>query len=201
MFFLTKPSRERIQRFIDSQRTAPFNYAEIGASSGQLPSGYWINHARIHLGHGEETFKLAIEALRSWKMFDLGWASICWPDAPIDVGTTVAVLARHFGCWSLNPARIVFLIDEDDGRVRKTGFAYGTLRAHAMQGEETFIIEWHRDDDSVWYDLRSFSRPGQMLTRIVLPIVRWLQKRFARDSTQAMLHCVAGAGRAKMRSM
>ena len=201
MFFLTKPSNERIQRFINSQRQAPFNYAEVGASLGPLPAGYAINHGRIELGHGEATFNQAVEALRSWKMFDLGWASICWPDAPIEVGITVAVLASHFGFWSLHPARIVCLIDDDDGRKWRVGFAYGTLEAHGMQGEETFIIEWHRDDESVWYDLRSFSRPGQMVTKLALPIVRRLQKRFARESTQAMLCCLAGGGRAKMRSM
>ncbi len=192
MFFLIKPSSKRIQRFIDSQRQAPFNYAEVGASLGPLPPGYAVNHGRIQLGQGEAAFEQAVEALRNWKMFDLGWASVCWPDAPIEVGTTVAVLARHSGFWSLHPARIVSLIDEDDGRKRRAGFAYGTLEAHGMQGEETFIIEWHHDDDSVWYDLRSFSRPKQMLTKLGYQIARMLQKRFARESTQAMLKAVNG---------
>jgi uncharacterized protein (UPF0548 family) len=193
MFFLIKPSSKRIQRFIDSQRPAPFNYAEVGASLGPLPPGYAVNHGRIQLGQGEAAFEKAVEALRNWKMFDLGWASICWPDAPIEVGTTVAVLARHFGFWSLHPARIVFLVDDDDGRVRRSGFAYGTLRGHGEQGEETFIIEWHRADDSVWYDLRSFSRPGELLTKLSNPIVRSLQRRFARESAQVMFRVVNGA--------
>jgi uncharacterized protein (UPF0548 family) len=190
MFFLIKPSTKRIQRFIDSQRQAPFNYAEVGASLGPLPSGYAANHGRIRLGQGEAVFEQAIEALRKWKMFDLGWARVCWPDAPIEVGTTVAVLARHFGFWSLHPARIVFIVDDDDGQVRRSGFAYGTVRGHGEQGEETFIIEWRRADDSVWYDLRSFSRPGELLTKLSNPIVRSLQRRFARESTQAMLEAV-----------
>jgi uncharacterized protein (UPF0548 family) len=125
MFFLTKPSKERIERFINSQRQAPFNYAEVGASLGPLPAGYVVNHGRIELGRGEAMFGKAVDALRNWKMFDLGWASVCWPDAPIEVGTTVAVLASHFGFWSRHPARIVCLIDEDDGRKRRLGFACG----------------------------------------------------------------------------
>ncbi len=190
MFFLTKPSTERIERFIDSQRRAPFNYAEVGASLGPPPAGYAINHGRLRLGQGEAVFKQAIKAMRNWKMFDLGWASICWDNSPIEIGTTVAVLARHFGFWSLHPARIVMLIDDDDGRKRRIGFAYGTLQAHGMQGEETFIIEWHRDDESVWYDLRSFSRPRQRLAKLGYPVARALQKRFARESPQAMLRAV-----------
>lgn len=190
MFFLTKPSRERIQRFIDSRQKAPFNYAEVGQSLGPTPAGYADNHRRIKLGYGETTFNKAVEALRSWKMFDLSWTSVCWPDAPIGVGTTVAVLARHFGFWSLHPARIVFLLDDNDGRMRRRGFAYGTLEGHGEQGEETFIIEWLHADDSVWYDLRSFSRPGQLLTTLGNPVVRMLQRRFARESTQVMLKAI-----------
>ena len=194
MFFLTKPSRERIQRLIDIWRKAPFNYAEVGQSLGLTPAGYADNHGRICLGRGESTFNRAVEALRSWKMFDLGWVSVCWSDAKIEVGTTVAVLARHFGFWSLHPSRIVFLVDEDDGRMRRSGFAYGTLRGHGEQGEETFIIERRHADDSVWYELRSFSKPGQLLTALGYPITRMLQRRFARESTQMMLRTV-GEGR------
>jgi uncharacterized protein (UPF0548 family) len=194
MFFLTKPSRERIQRLIDISRKAPFNYAEVGQSLGPKPAGYASNHGRVRLGYGEAAFNKAVEALRRWKMFDLDWVSLCWPEAEIEVGTTVAALARHFGFWSLHPARIVFLIDDGDRRMRRSGFAYGALQGHGEQGEETFIIERHFADDSVWYDLRSFSRPGQWLTMLGYPIARGLQKRFARESTQVMLKAV-GEGR------
>jgi uncharacterized protein (UPF0548 family) len=190
MFFLTKPSRERIQRLIDSRRKAPFNYAEVGQSLGPTPAGYAANHGRVRLGYGGAIFNKAVEALRGWRMFDLGWVSLCWPDAEIEVGTTVAALTRHFGFWSLHPARIVFLVDDDDARMRRKGFAYGTLQGHGERGEETFIIEWLHSDDSVWYDLRSFSRPGQLLTALGYPIARMLQNRFARESTQMMLKVV-----------
>jgi uncharacterized protein (UPF0548 family) len=193
MFFPTRPSRERIQKFIDSERDAPFNYSEVGATRGVLPAGYFVNHGRIRLGQGESVFRKAVAALNAWKMFDLDWLELCWPDAPIEEGTVVGVLARHLGFWSVNPTRVVFLLDEADGQMRqmrRTGFAYGTLRAHGMQGEETFIIEWHRGDDSVWYDLRSFSRPKRLMTALGYPIVRRLQRRFALESPLAMLRAV-----------
>src|SRR5262245_44309849 len=41
-----------------------------------------------------------------------------------------------------------------------------------------------------WYDLRSFSRPGQALTALGYPIARMLQNRFARESTRRMLKAV-----------
>jgi len=117
---------------------------------------------------------------------DLGWVDVFPSDAPIVAGTNVAVIARIFGVWFLNCCRIVYTVD-DDGPVRSVGFAYGTLPEHAESGEERFTVEWHRRDDSVWYDLLAFSRPNQFLARIGYPVARTVQKRFATDSKKAML--------------
>src|SRR4051794_19315424 len=106
-------------------------------------------------------------------MFSLGWTPLCWPDTPIRFGADVAVLIRHFGFYSLNGARIVYVID-DDGPPKRLGFAYGTLLEHAESGEERFMVEWNREDDSVWYDLLAFSRPRNFLSRLGFPIARIL---------------------------
>lgn len=186
MFSLTKPSAERIQRLINDQRELPFSYPEVGATNSTLPAGYNIDHNRIRLGQGEQTFHRAVAAVRSWKMHDLGWLELCWPDAPIEVGSTVAVLCWHFGFWSCHPARIVYVIDEADDHSRRFGFAYGTLPAHDEQGEERFLIEWQREDDSVWYDILAFSRPASIWAKLGKPLVRMLQKRFGKDSKQSL---------------
>ena len=47
------------------------------------------------------------------------------------------MLARVLGMWTLNAARVVFVIDEP-GRF---GFAYGTLPRHVESGEERFLVE------------------------------------------------------------
>ena len=78
--------------------------------------------------------------------------------------------------------------------VERFGFAYGTLPGHAERGEERFSVEYHAENDSVWYDLFAFSRPGP-LARLAYPFARSLQKRFARDSKAAMLEA-AGAEKA-----
>jgi len=191
MFALTKPSPERIQRFLDTQRHLPLLYANVGATNAQPPAGYKIDHNRIQLGYGEQTFHRAIAAERDWKMHDLGWLELCWPDAPIEVGSTVAVLCSHFGFWSCHPAKIVYVIDEEDEHSHRFGFGYGTLPAHDEEGEERFLIEWRRKDDSVWYDILAFSRPASMMARLGYPLVRMLQKRFGKESKSAMLRAVA----------
>ncbi|MEK6323520.1 MAG: DUF1990 family protein [Acidobacteriota bacterium] len=85
-----------------------------------------MDHNRIRLGTGPEVFKRAVEALKRWEMFNIGWLHLCWPAAPIETGATVAVLAHILGFWSLNACRIALVIDEHR-EVRKFGFAYGTL--------------------------------------------------------------------------
>jgi uncharacterized protein (UPF0548 family) len=122
-------------------------------------------------------------------MFAIPWITLCWPDTPVEVGATVALLARHAGLWHLNACRIVYVIEES-GEPRRFGFAYGTLPPHAERGEERFSVEFHHADSSVWYDLFAFSRP-RTLARLAYPYARILQRRFARDSMLAMKQAVA----------
>jgi uncharacterized protein (UPF0548 family) len=112
----------------------------------------------------------------------------------------VVVIARLFGLWWLNACRIVYLVDEP-GPVQRYGFAYGTLPEHAESGEERFTVEWHEQDDAVWYDILAFSRPQQLLARLGYPLTRRLQKRFARDSATAMQRAVVeGQAAAQVKS-
>ena len=189
MFQFSEPSTQRISRFLDAQRGATFSYDEVGASRGdaKVPTGYAVDHNRVRLGEGRETFDRAVAALYTWKMFDLGWARVVPEGAPVEVGTTVAVLAKHYGFHSLNPCRISYTIEQDGGDLARRGFAYGTLPDHGEKGEERFTVEWRRIDDSVFYDLYAFSRPNQLLAKLGYPLARHLQHRFARDSLQAMV--------------
>jgi uncharacterized protein (UPF0548 family) len=60
-------------------------------------------------------------------------------------------LARHYGFWSLNACRVVYVVD-DRGAQPRYGFAYGTLMEHAETGEERFTVELRPKDETVWYD-------------------------------------------------
>jgi len=190
MFWLKRPSRNQISQFLDFHKDAPFSYSEVGNTAGDLPTGYRIDHNRQKLGRGAETYERAVAALKHWKQFDLGWVQIVPDETPIEVGAVVGVLTRHFGFWSLNACRIVYLIDES-GPVRKFGFAYGTLSDHVERGEERFTIEHDLADGAVWYDILAFSQPSKLLVKLVLPVARMLQKRFAEDSKRRMLNSVA----------
>ena len=165
-------------------------------TQGSAPTGYQADHNHIRLGSGATAFAAAVAALQGWKMFDLGWLELTPADAPIEVNVTVCVRVRHFGFWSLNACRIVYVVDED-GPVKRFGFAYGTLADHAERGEERFTIEWNREDDSVGYDILAYSQPRHRLARLGYPLARMMQRRFARDSKQAMWRAVNICGKLK----
>jgi uncharacterized protein (UPF0548 family) len=146
---------------------------------------------------GPQTFVRAAGALRSWKMYETGWTKPCWPDAPITGGTVVGVLGRHPGLWSLNACRIVHVIEEEALLLKRYGFAFGTLPGHVERGEERFTVEWHRADDSVWYEVFAFARPAHPLASVGPPFVRLVQRRFAAASLRAMVAAVnAGCSQA-----
>ncbi len=189
MFNLTAPTEDVVRRFILKQKDSGFSYPEVGASATTAPVGYNVDHNRIQLGKGEATWQRATKAIRGWQMFSLPWVGFHWPSAPIQIGTDVAVSIHHFGFYSLNACRIVYVVDEESP-TKRFGFAYGTLAEHAESGEERFTVEWNREDDSVWYDILAFSRPRQALARVGYPLSRLLQKRFAVGSKAAMLQAV-----------
>lgn len=187
VFLLRQPTDLAIRSFLHAQSQLNFTYPETGATRNTVPAGYVVDRTRILLGTGQEFFSRALEGLNRWRQFDLGWLQAFPSDTPIKADKVVAILARSCGLWSLNAARIIYIIDEP----QRFGFAYGTLPGHVEMGEERFLIE-RTSDDCVWYDILAFSRPRHLLTKLGYPFVRRLQKRFGRESAVAMQRFVHG---------
>ena len=165
-----------------------FTYPDIGSSAvGTFtPTGFVLDHTRVELGRGSTVFERGRDALKGWNQFKLGWLQAFPDDTPIRVGETVIVLARVFGFWWTNAARIVYVIDESTESTARFGFAYGTLPDHVERGEERFLIEWDRATDVVSYDILAFSRPRHFLTRLGRRQARAMQLRFGQQSAAAM---------------
>ncbi len=186
MYLFKKPSHERISRFIASQSPLDFTYPSVAATrDGQSPAGFVVDHSRIRVGSGQTTFAAARRALSEWQHYRFDWIELHRPDVDPASDQTVGVLARALGLWVLNACRVVYVLDENEP-IRRFAFAYGTLPDHAESGEERFQVEWHPQDDSVWYDILAFSRPNHIFARLGYPYVRRKQKQFARESKLAM---------------
>ena len=196
MISFRKPSTESLRRILAAESQLDFTYTGIGTTAGDtasllapqtsLPVGYVVDRTRVELGKGAQVFESAQVALRGWQQFSLGWLEAFPNDTAIRQGETVLVLARAFGLWWTNAARIVYAIDEQSDAAHRFGFAYGTLPGHVESGEERFLIEWDRATDIVWFDILAFSRPRHFLSRLGYRRVRAMQKRFGQQSAAAM---------------
>jgi uncharacterized protein (UPF0548 family) len=188
MFFIRRPSRQTLERFLLDSQQRPLSYEPIGIVRERI-AGADLDEQIVVIGRGRADFDRARDALFAWKQFDIGWVATFPHDAPLAVGTEVALLIRHLGFWSLNGCRIVYQVGGREDATR-FGFAYGTLTNHAKNGEELFEVFVDGDTDEVKYRIRAVSWPQAVLAFIGQPIARMLQARFRRHSAAAMRRAV-----------
>ncbi len=129
MFLLRRPTVETTRAFLAAQARLDLTYPAVGATA-TAPPGYAVDHTRVRLGQGRQVFAAAKAALERWEQFRLGWVEAWPPETPIRAGKVVAVMARLCGLWVLNASRVVDVVNEE-GPVRRFGFAYDTLPGHA----------------------------------------------------------------------
>jgi uncharacterized protein (UPF0548 family) len=199
MFLLRRPSSVEIERFVDRSHDLRLSYGPIGIVREPLDHGR-LDEQVVPIGHGKADFERARIALAAWKHFDLGWVEIFPRQAAVATGTVVAALIRHLGFWSLNGARVLYLVGGNDSQAA-FGFAYGTLTNHAESGEELFEVCLDPVSGDVLYRIRAVSWPQSTLARIGTPIVRLLQERFRRDSAAAMKRALSGGAPGSRRSV
>jgi uncharacterized protein (UPF0548 family) len=185
MFFLRRPAKEDVARFLTASAPLSLSYSPDTMAGHRR---YAIDETAGMIGQGNRDFACACDALRHWEQFRFGWVEVLPDDAPIDRGTTVAVCIRHLGFWSLNGARVV-LVEETPGR--RFAISYGTLANHAERGEELFEVSLDPRTGAVMYRIRAFSQPRSWLARLGGPIVRRLQAKARAASLQAMRRAVA----------
>lgn len=165
-------------------------YPEAGAAlGGSLPAGYTHLRRRVRLGTGPDVFRRAGAYVLAWGA-QRGAGFGVYPGTPPEAGATVLVLA---GVPSLPlprlvvPCRVVGTVAEP----RRTGFAYGTLPGHPECGEEAFMVI--RDEqDTVWFEVVAFSRPGTWYTRLAGSAVRLIQGAAVRRYLRAVATAVDG---------
>jgi uncharacterized protein (UPF0548 family) len=179
-----------MQAFLDASGESPLSYSPAGIVDAP-PAGYDVDESVVTIGRGEPAFRRAASALAAWKHFDIDWFGLHPAAPPVDRGTVVTVMVRHLGFWSLNGCRVVECWGDRYGGDR-FGFTYATLLNHAEQGEELFEVAMNTVTGEVTYRIRAVSRPRAILARLGYPIVRRLQARFRRDSTEAMRRAVSG---------
>ncbi|XP_010531012.1 PREDICTED: UPF0548 protein At2g17695 isoform X2 [Tarenaya hassleriana] len=154
MVFLSwgRPSPDQQKQVLN--KTGGFNYDEKyrGASvkSGDKlkddqeldKDGFLINHARVLVGSGRETYEKGKTALQSWRHFGLDWAFVD-PTIPVENGRKVCLCVKEMLPWVMLPLQVVYVDESRKSRKgpARFGFGSGTLQGHLLAGEERFSVE------------------------------------------------------------
>jgi uncharacterized protein (UPF0548 family) len=180
------PPRSLMATAVRAADEAAWSYEPVGATAGDMPDGYLHDVRSAVIGEGDHAFQRGRAALRRWAQFDLPWVRLFRSDIPIRPGEIVAFSSRQLGLWALNVCRIVYVIDEP----HRFGFAYGTLKGHAVAGEERFLLEFDPESSAVRFEIKKYSRLQNPLVRIAGPAARAVQARFSREALEALRRAV-----------
>eukprot|EP01113_Clastostelium_recurvatum_P050735 TRINITY_DN967_c0_g1_i1.p1 TRINITY_DN967_c0_g1~~TRINITY_DN967_c0_g1_i1.p1 ORF type:complete len:225 (-),score=43.20 TRINITY_DN967_c0_g1_i1:71-703(-) len=198
MICIRKPSEQSVREYIWQRQDQPLTYENVRGtlahatkdqfSADEKYKNFDIDQHHVVVGNGEETFQRAVAALRGWRMFELPWVTLFFPETPVEEGAVVGVLTWQMGMWVLNFCKVVYVISDTspDGRISRYGFAYGTLEQHLERGEERFMVEYDRATNTVSFDILSFSTPQHWMTQLGYPVARYFQGKFAEEACQAL---------------
>ena len=139
-------------------KSAPFTYAEVGATKGALPAGYRTISRATRISAG---FDDAVDKLLGWQAQLATGLRVQASSARVE---PEAVVVLRLGPVQV-PCRVVHVIDEPT----RQGFAYGTLPGHPVSGEEAFVLERH-GDGTVSFTVTAFSRPATLLAKLGGPV-------------------------------
>ncbi|KAI5684035.1 hypothetical protein M9H77_05263 [Catharanthus roseus] len=198
MIFLSwdRPSSEDQKSCINKSGTFNYEAKYRGATAKPASSvqndselskgGFVVNHARTFVGSGPDTFERGKLALKSWRHFGLDWAFVD-PKTPIRNGEKFCVCVKEFLPWHVMPLQVVYVNDNKSSGKAKASFSFGggTLQGHLLAGEERFSMTLD-EDNKVWYEIVSFSKPANFLSFIGYPYVLLKQKLFAYQSSMAV---------------
>jgi hypothetical protein len=123
-------------------------------------------------------FRHLAEAVLRYDIFPPWMVSRVLRRVPLEVGDAIGICYRFFtGLSFFCAARVIDRFDGRSGEWWRAGFTYRTLRGHPETGEETFSAEKDMISGRVRVALRSWSRPGILLSKLGYPLTRWIQRR------------------------
>ncbi|PIA32885.1 hypothetical protein AQUCO_04300077v1 [Aquilegia coerulea] len=195
-----RPSPLDQKKCIDKCENGSFNYDSKYRNSSSKPlsslqndqqltkDGFFINHSRTLVGTGLNTYEKSKTALQNWKHFGLNWTFVD-PNTSIETGNKFCVCADQFVSWIMMPLQVAYVNETkfDSKKLKASfGFGSGTLQGHLLSGEERFSIELD-ENNQVWYEILSFSKPAHFLSFVGYPYVQLQQKTFAQQSAGALV--------------
>lgn len=168
-----RPTQKALDRLVATAAEHTPTYPGRGASlTGAHPDGYHWHGSELTVEAG---WNQARDAIRAWAGHRSTGAILSPERPPLVEGSTMAFGVRVLGIWATGACRIVEVIDSGD----EFGFSYGTLPHHPEEGEELFAVR-DNGDGTVTFRVAAFSRPAGLLTTVIGPIGRLIQRTMTR---------------------
>lgn len=145
----------------------PFTYRDVGATAGNMPSGY--AHLESSRALPLADYESGIDRLMRWQVHEVAGLRVAASSRQVEPGSVVEMFLGPRWLRVRAVCRVVYVVDEPD----RVGFAYGTLPGHPESGEEAFILE--RVNGVARFTVRAFSRPVTRLARLGGPLTSLAQ--------------------------
>ncbi|KAI6671570.1 hypothetical protein NL676_006455 [Syzygium grande] len=127
--------------------SGPFNYdAKYKGATAKAVSilkeddelykdGFLLNHARVLVGSGRDSYEKGKNALQSWRHFGLNWAFVD-SKTQVQKGVKFCVCVKEFLPWLVMPLEVVFVNESQKSKkgVASFRFGSGTLKGHLLVG-------------------------------------------------------------------
>jgi uncharacterized protein (UPF0548 family) len=184
---------ERLERWVDRPCSPPLGR---GPDDRDLHLLFEAEVGRESLGSPETDgpFRRVARAILAYRVFPASLVRGVLRRAPLEVGDTVGISYQVLGGIRLFfAARVIACFDGPDDATWRAGFTYRTLRGHPERGAETFAVEKSLATGVVTASLRSWSRPGLLVTRLGAPVSRWAQRHANRAALANLVRVAAGA--------
>lgn len=175
MLSLRRPRPAAVDALLHDQCEEELSYPEVGATQGAFPDGYRHVRHTVELGRGPDVFARASAGLRRWQAHVGAGVTVRPPGAEVDEGLAVVLTVPVAALYVTVACRVVYVLEEP----ARSGFAYGTLPHHLIEGEEKFVVE-RGDDGAVRFSVSAFLRPRGLAMRAVGPLVEALDHRIVR---------------------
>ncbi len=168
-----RPSGAALERLRRRAESNALTYDGVGGTvTGEHPAGYHEHSSELTV---EADWDAARDAIRQWAGHRSVGGVLAPVQPPLTEDATMAFGVRVFGIWATGTCRIVKVVDSRT----EYGFSYGTLPHHPEEGEELFAVR-DNGDGTVSFRVAAFSKPAGLVTRMIGPLGRFIQRSMTR---------------------
>lgn len=153
---------------VERSRGAALSYSPVGISLGTapVPDGFRDVSTERVVGQGMAAYRKVGYALMHWELHRAAGLQVKAQHAAVREGERVGIVIPTMGVMGVSGVcRVVAVVAEG----YRTGFAYGSLPKHPVQGEESFLLRME-PDESVVLAVRAVSKPASLYVKLAGPI-------------------------------